>query len=68
MSLTGRARFFPVGLGKSVPYQLAYSKRARDAGFGTARPMHQRIQAAPGVAPTAYRRAFLGTSGLSSSA
>ncbi|WP_328676546.1 helix-turn-helix domain-containing protein [Streptomyces sp. NBC_00322] len=37
---------------------LSVDQVARDAGFGTAQSMRQHLQAALGVPPTAYRRAF----------
>ncbi|WP_406304390.1 helix-turn-helix domain-containing protein [Streptomyces sp. NBC_00885] len=37
---------------------LSVDQVARDAGFGTAQSMRQHLQAALGVRPTAYRRAF----------
>ncbi|MCF3965484.1 GlxA family transcriptional regulator [Streptomyces fuscigenes] len=37
---------------------LSVDRIARDAGFGTAQSLRQHLQAALGVAPTAYRRTF----------
>lgn len=42
---------------------LSVDQVARDAGFGTAQSMRQHLQAALGVPPTAYRRAFRATAG-----
>jgi transcriptional regulator GlxA family with amidase domain len=42
---------------------LSVDQVARDAGFGTAQSMRQHLQAALGVPPTAYRRAFRAAAG-----
>ncbi|MFI2348528.1 GlxA family transcriptional regulator [Streptomyces sp. NPDC019443] len=42
---------------------LSVDQVARDAGFGTAQSMRQHLQAALGVPPTAYRRAFRASAG-----